>query len=1164
MKLYLIVFLLFPFICPAQITESFLDEDMNNNPIWFGDITKFEIINPPYTGDGSINSTANNDTSVLRSLQSQSDAIIKLQSNYAYGEWRFSIADGKEWSVSQYNDYKIILISDDSTRANLVQGTHDFNGYYLKFDGANSDQFILYRQSGTTSTIILDTDFPAAVDGTTATARTVKIIRTPAGEWSIFIDDGFGINPSTQRGTTVTDNSVTTSEWFGIATNIDDPGLMRVLYFDDLYIGPVIADTLKPHLVNMEIASANQLDVYFNETVDSLSATNPMNYSIDHSIGNPDSAIVDQIQGNLVHIYLANPLVTGTFYTMTTVNVEDLSGNIMLNENFQFLYYFIQPDDIVINEIMADPTPAVYLPEFEYVELYNTSPYDLELKNWKLTIGATVKTIPDVVINSDDYLIICNTTAETSFQSYGNVLGISSFPSITNTGSTIVLSDGLDTIISSVTYSDTWYQDPLKTDGGWSLEKIDPMNQCGGYTNWKASENYLGGTPGTINSIDAANIDNSPPTADEVYVLNSQELSVKFSEPVSSSDISVSCFSVNNGIGNPVFFQQDANDSRIYSLSFINAFVIGQTNTLTLNNIKDDCGNILTLQEINFIYYEADPFDVVINEIMADPSPVIGLPENEYLELYNLTDYDINLTNWQLTIGTKNMVFPTASVRAKDYLIITSSAGVTDLQNYGEVLDMTGSTDLTNDGNTITLSDHYGKLIHAITYSSAWHDNSYKSEGGWSLEQKDYNNPCGGMENWTSSTDNKGGTPGEQNSVYSSNSDIEIPQLIRAIVTDTNSIKIFFNESLDTTTVFNSLKYSADNGLGNPVVINPVEFLYNSMILSFSTDFTEGIIYTLSVSDSIADCSGNITTSVQTCRFGIPDSCEPSDLVINEILFNPVGEGVDFVEIYNRSEKVLDLKDINIASRKEDITQPDSTLWELDPVNPIESEGFLVFPGDYYILSENYLAVTDQYNTENKNGFIDVSDLPSMNDDEGVIVLTDKWLNIIDEFHYSDAMHFSLLNDIEGISLERINFDNRTQDLFNWHSAAESVGFATPAYLNSQYSATTGSNVDVTITPEIFSPDNDGYNDILNISYKFEKAGFVGNVTIYDSRGRLTKKLIRNELLAIDGNIVWDGIDDYNLKAGIGIYILYFEIFDLSGNVQKIKKAFVLATKLND
>jgi len=100
------------------------------------------------------------------------------------------------------------------------------------------------------------------------------------------------------------------------------------------------------------------------------------------------------------------------------------------------------------------------------------------------------------------------------------------------------------------------------------------------------------------------------------------------------------------------------------------------------------------------------------------------------------------------------------------------------------------------------------------------------------------------------------------------------------------------------------------------------------------------------------------------------------------------------------------------------------------------------------------------------------------------------------------------------------------------------------------------------LTPEIFSPDNDGRDDILNISYKFEKAGYVGTITVYDAKGRLIKKIANNELLATEGYFTWDGLTDGRQKAGIGIYLVVLSYFDLQGNLTRVKETCVLAKKL--
>ena len=97
---------------------------------------------------------------------------------------------------------------------------------------------------------------------------------------------------------------------------------------------------------------------------------------------------------------------------------------------------------------------------------------------------------------------------------------------------------------------------------------------------------------------------------------------------------------------------------------------------------------------------------------------------------------------------------------------------------------------------------------------------------------------------------------------------------------------------------------------------------------------------------------------------------------------------------------------------------------------------------------------------------------------------------------------------------------------------------------------------------EIFSPDNDGYQDVLTIGYHFDQPGFVGTLTIFDIVGREARKLMDNQLLGTDGSVSWDGVLDGGDLGRIGPYIVMLEVFDLEGNTERFKKTVTLAHKL--
>jgi hypothetical protein len=290
--------------------------------------------------------------------------------------------------------------------------------------------------------------------------------------------------------------------------------------------------------------------------------------------------------------------------------------------------------------------------------------------------------------------------------------------------------------------------------------------------------------------------------------------------------------------------------------------------------------------------------------------------------------------------------------------------------------------------------------------------------------------------------------------------------------------------------------------------------------------------------------------------FGIPENIEPMDVVINEILFNPLGDGVDYVELYNRSEKAIDLSLCKIGSvHISPPNPPDTSCYS------ITKEQLLFVPGGYMVLTKSPEIVIDQYHSPNPAAFIRVNPFPSFNNDLGTILLTTIDDLLIDNFSYSEEMQYPLLNYVDGVALERINPDNPTNDNNNWHSAAESVGFGTPGYQNSQWMNPVITEDEITIEPEVFSPDNDGHEDVININYHFDKPGYNMKIMVYDQNGRLVRNLIDNELSGASGSISWDGITNDNSKAQVGIYIFYIQVFDTDGNVKSWKKTGVLATR---
>ncbi|MCS6795255.1 MAG: gliding motility-associated C-terminal domain-containing protein, partial [Raineya sp.] len=167
----------------------------------------------------------------------------------------------------------------------------------------------------------------------------------------------------------------------------------------------------------------------------------------------------------------------------------------------------------------------------------------------------------------------------------------------------------------------------------------------------------------------------------------------------------------------------------------------------------------------------------------------------------------------------------------------------------------------------------------------------------------------------------------------------------------------------------------------------------------------------------------------------------------------------------------------------------------------------------------------------------------------------------VERFDYDEKMHFKLLDDVKGVSLERLGFDLPTNDANSWFSAASSVGFATPGYENSQNKLYQNQSGEITIVPKVFTPNNDGQADFTSINFKFAGQGNVANVTIYDTQGRIVRYLVRNQTLPNEGSLLWDGTNEEKNRVLPGYYVVLFEIFNLSGKKETYKETVAVVGK---
>jgi len=194
--------------------------------------------------------------------------------------------------------------------------------------------------------------------------------------------------------------------------------------------------------------------------------------------------------------------------------------------------------------------------------------------------------------------------------------------------------------------------------------------------------------------------------------------------------------------------------------------VTGINDGVYLANIIIDAGEIEgSPVEINVVWDKL-PKTVVINEIawMGTTNSV----NDEWIELYNNTDEDVNLFNWNLksSDGSPDIVFGqtpttvTTTISADGFYLLerTDDTSVPDI-----VADLIYTDALGNNGEDLNLYDGFNNLIDTIQCSSGWFvgDNTTKQ----TMERKNPQSSGSNSTNWATSQEIEG-TPKSQNNVF--------------------------------------------------------------------------------------------------------------------------------------------------------------------------------------------------------------------------------------------------------------------------------------------------------------------------------------------------------------------------------------------------------------
>ncbi len=631
-------------------------------------------------------------------------------------------------------------------------------------------------------------------------------------------------------------------------------------------------------------------------------------------------------------------------------------------------------------------------------------------------------------------------------------------------------------------------------------------------------------------------VDCSLPVVESISIINPQTLELVFSEIVKISEGREFCVGITGCV------TVDHLIAKSFLLDLPVSIIPGKQYSLSLPEMEDVYGNYNPETQASFYYPKA--YDIVISELLADPSPPVLLPEIEYIELFNRSDHDISIKGWQCSANNSRIELPDEVISSGEYAMLIHGDNIY-YSGFNTVL-CNSLPALNNQGALLKLQDRSGMLIHAIEYSDEWFETFSKGEGGWSLEMINPDDPCSEMANWHESEAYRGGTPGEKNSVFESYTVDPLPELWRAAITEKGSLILYFSEALDSMKSISSDFFTIDQEIGNPDSILPSWPILNRAELFFRTPFVEKQKYEIFLTSDLCDCSGQSLNAMKNHSFSSSSRADSGDIVINEIMFDPEYGFSEYIELHNHSEKTIDLRYFSLI-----IGENDDTLL-------ITEEYFPVQQNEYVILAKQYLGIDSDEIFSKAEKIVHMSDMPSLPNKGSHIYLLTNEEEICDVASYSPDYHNELLLESRGVALERISWQRSGLEAGNWQSASSDVGYQTPAAKNSQ-SEIGNSKYELEIFPNTITPNGDGVNDELKIHYKMNVVGFMTRIMIFNKDGRKIFTLANGDLLGTDGEYIYLGKDSDGNNLPSGYYILFFEAYHENGNRHVEKRSFVIA-----
>ncbi|MEA3288450.1 MAG: lamin tail domain-containing protein [Candidatus Marinimicrobia bacterium] len=775
---------------------------------------------------------------------------------------------------------------------------------------------------------------------------------------------------------------------------------------------------------------------------------------------------------------------------------------------------------VSITEIMSSPTTAQ---GGEWVELKNISTTPVSLQGWTLSDANQTRHLVTeelYFLQPESLVTLCKHTDIMEFFSLtpDQILVLNSWPTLNSAADSVRLFDASGYPVARAYYRGSWGYP------GISLERRHPMVFPLSEWNWQPSNNPDGGTPSRLNTQQL-----------EPVAIQIEAVDVVQSNPIGPAALTLIVHFKNMGL------------DTLHSLQLASTGSWGWQGALP--SFQLDSLNVMTdvlpagISHVPIrIYHDAFQLaDTSIQVVLGFPPNQIALNEIHYLpvedqvefiEFVNIGMDTLNINGWSYgdrsgTRGTvlSPMLIPPDSL----FLLCGDMATLSDWTPFGaRIFELAPWPSLNNSSDSILVFDLQGnrQLTHGYLADQG-------GDPGRSLERLALWKAAESNASWATCQDPRGITPGYRNSVQVPLANLVLGKI--QILDSLQSVNEAFSVQLQ---IINAGFDPADIASVNLRLFQDTEELaeYHEVLPILAGGDT--LFWQIEL--ELDQCGWiEMVAEVQSYNDNLPAdniltlksyiSCLATPLIINELMPVPLFEQPEWIELYNRSNRNVDLQDWLIS---------DNSL----AGKVITDSSLVLAPGAYLLLTGSVELASNM--EEDQVQF--VSGFPTLNNSEDGLVLYDP------QGIHMDAMSYNTYTAMaEGRSLERIRSAARGDDPRNWGICIDEAA-STAGRENSLNLEILPPQLTIKLNPNPFTPNGDGQADELVIQYELPMEQGLMSVMIFDMAGRKIAEPVQARAVSHRGQLCWDGEAGYGGKAVTGLYIMKMLVDDLAGNVYEI------------